>query len=83
MFPTLRNISSESVSPFPEGLFFFIEKLTFANRTHQHGDFVWILHTIFGEVVEGYDVVENIKNVATDGSDRTLEEQKIVVGRAV
>lgn len=40
-------------------------------------------HTIFGEVVEGYDVVENIENVATDGSDRPLEEQKIVVGRAV
>ncbi len=40
-------------------------------------------HTIFGEVVEGYDVVENIENVATDGSDRPLEDQKIVVGRVV
>lgn len=40
-------------------------------------------HTIFGEVVEGYDVVENIENVATDGSDCPLEEQKVVVGRVV
>ncbi len=38
-------------------------------------------HTIFGEVVEGYDVVEKLENVDTDGSDRPLEEQKIVAAR--
>jgi peptidyl-prolyl cis-trans isomerase A (cyclophilin A) len=27
-------------------------------------------HTIFGEVVEGYDIVEKISKVAKDGSDR-------------
>jgi peptidyl-prolyl cis-trans isomerase A (cyclophilin A) len=27
-------------------------------------------HTIFGEVVEGYDVVEKISKVARDSSDR-------------
>ena len=27
-------------------------------------------HTIFGEVVEGYDIVEKISKVARDGSDR-------------
>ena len=35
-------------------------------------------HTIFGEVVEGYDVVERIENCRTEGQDRPLSEQKIV-----
>lgn len=35
-------------------------------------------HTIFGEVTEGYDIVEAIENTATDGRDRPLEEQKII-----
>ena len=35
-------------------------------------------HTIFGEVVEGYDIVKKLESVATDGSDRPVEEQKIV-----
>lgn len=35
-------------------------------------------HTIFGEVVEGYDIVQLIERVATDGSDKPLETQKIV-----
>jgi cyclophilin family peptidyl-prolyl cis-trans isomerase len=35
-------------------------------------------HTIFGEVTDGYDVVEKLEQVATDGSDRPVEEQKIV-----
>ena len=30
-------------------------------------------HTIFGEVVEGYDVVEKISHVKTDGNDRPAE----------
>ena len=38
-------------------------------------------HTLFGEVVDGYDVVEKIENTATDNSDRPLEEQKIVKAR--
>ena len=36
------------------------------------------IHTIFGEIVEGYDVVEKIQNSATDGNDRPVEEQKII-----
>jgi len=40
-------------------------------------------HTIFGEVVEGYDVIEKIEGVATDGSDKPLEEQKIVKATVV
>lgn len=35
-------------------------------------------HTIFGEVIAGYDVVQKIENVQTDSSDRPLSEQKII-----
>lgn len=35
-------------------------------------------HTIFGEVIEGYEVVEKIEKCATDSSDRPVAEQKII-----
>lgn len=35
-------------------------------------------HTIFGEVVSGYDVVEKIENTAVDSSDKPLSPQKII-----
>ena len=35
-------------------------------------------HTIFGEVISGYDVVQKIENSATGPSDKPLAEQKIV-----
>lgn len=35
-------------------------------------------HTIFGEVIEGYEVVESIEMCATGAMDRPLEEQKII-----
>ncbi len=35
-------------------------------------------HTIFGEVVGGYDVVEKIENVKTAPGDRPVQEQKIL-----
>ncbi|EDY85278.1 peptidyl-prolyl cis-trans isomerase, cyclophilin-type, putative [Verrucomicrobiia bacterium DG1235] len=35
-------------------------------------------HTIFGEVEEGYDIVQAIEGVERDGMDKPLEEQKIV-----
>ncbi len=35
-------------------------------------------HTIFGEVIFGYDVVEKIENTAVDSSDRPKVEQKII-----
>ncbi|MBI5346470.1 MAG: peptidylprolyl isomerase [Chlamydiae bacterium] len=35
-------------------------------------------HTIFGEVVKGYDVVQKIENVDTDMSDKPVETQKII-----
>ncbi|MFW5882790.1 MAG: peptidylprolyl isomerase [Verrucomicrobiota bacterium] len=34
-------------------------------------------HTIFGEVVEGYDVVEGIEGCDTDPMDRPIKPQKI------
>ncbi len=35
-------------------------------------------HTIFGEVVGGYETVQKIEAVATDGSDRPLSAVKII-----
>lgn len=35
-------------------------------------------HTIFGEVVSGYDVVEKIENTPTAAGDRPRDEQKII-----
>jgi peptidylprolyl isomerase len=35
-------------------------------------------HTIFGEVISGYAVVQQIENTATDASDRPLAEEKII-----
>ena len=35
-------------------------------------------HTIFGEVISGYEVVQKIENTAADSSDRPLAEQKII-----
>ena len=35
-------------------------------------------HSIFGEVISGYDVVQKIENTPTDSSDRPVSEQKII-----
>jgi peptidylprolyl isomerase len=35
-------------------------------------------HTIFGEVVSGYDVVQKIENIETARGDRPVVEQKII-----
>jgi peptidylprolyl isomerase len=35
-------------------------------------------HTIFGEVISGYDVVQKLEDVNTDPSDKPESEQKIV-----
>lgn len=35
-------------------------------------------HTIFGEVISGYEVVQKIEDTATGSNDRPLSEQKII-----
>ncbi|MBL0687529.1 MAG: peptidylprolyl isomerase [Sulfurospirillum sp.] len=35
-------------------------------------------HTIFGEVVDGFDVIKTIENVKIDKSNRPIEEVKII-----
>lgn len=35
-------------------------------------------HTIFGEVISGYDNVQKLENVKTDPRDRPVEQQKIL-----
>jgi len=35
-------------------------------------------HTIFGEVISGFEVVKEIEGVAADSRDRPLAEQKII-----
>ena len=35
-------------------------------------------HTIFGEVVSGYETVQKIENPAADANDRPTQEQKII-----
>jgi len=35
-------------------------------------------HTIFGEAISGYDVVQKMENTPTDSADRPINEQKII-----
>lgn len=45
---------------------------------HLDGDY-----TVFGEVVSGMDVVERIQKAATDGSDRPVQDIRIIEARPV
>ena len=35
-------------------------------------------HTIFGEVISGYDIVDQISKIKTGASDKPIEDQKII-----
>ena len=41
-------------------------------NTSEHA--LWNEYTVFGEVLEGMDIVDQIQRVATDGNDRPEED---------
>ena len=46
---------------------------TIGGTPHLDGEY-----TVFGEVLEGLDIVENISNVKTGANDRPVEDVKII-----
>lgn len=40
-------------------------------------------YTVFGEVINGMDVIDKIEGVATDGNDRPLEDVKILSAKVI
>src|SRR5437667_107030 len=63
-------LAMANAGPDTNGSQFFV---TVAPTKHLTGR-----HTIFGEVVEGYDVVESISRVDTDAMDRPPNDQRSV-----
>ena len=63
-------LAMANAGPHTNGSQFFI---TTAKAPWLHGK-----HTIFGKVTKGYDVIEKLESIETDGRDRPVEAQKIL-----
>lgn len=69
-FDRLGLLAMANAGPGTNGSQFFI---TVAKTPWLNGR-----HTIFGEVVKGYEVVETISRVPTDATDKPLKEEKLI-----
>ncbi len=70
VFDKKGMLAMANVGPNTNGSQFFI--------TTAQTPWLNMRHTIFGEVISGYDIVEKIENTETGAMDKPVEEQKII-----